>query len=441
VVFTAKKSSTKDSEDPSRPAQEPHESAEAEVLNRASQTYDQHESAEADAMLQTSQTADQPDIAIPQLGYYFIVKSAGVTEGPGRESETLAHLTRGDLVEVVEVVEQVAESQRMRARIRKPAGWISLIDTERNVHLAEIFPRPAEVKPELYEFQAQFDLLHFPMFITIWLLCSPDPPALRLLGWIDKVLGLSACVLHGVIALATAPPSWKEALRQMLCQWRIQGPFSWIAFFGILFALLSNMLMTGVLGVTPQHASVWAVWACSQMYPIFLGIPYCWVSLCLNLDMHSFQGMISEACRDHPHGDDSWLCQLHEVKAKLDAKWHVYWTCHTIIGVCSVFFSALYTGMHMALYPVPWSPTYYIQVGNGLIMPTFLFLQLVPIVLYNMKIQRLANDDVNIDTPTRQRLEKCFTMKLFGVTFTPSYFFSLLVGNVYVVAEFVFSKD
>merc|ERR1712113_1173983 len=61
--------------------------------------------------------------------YEICHANTALTEGIAVSPPILKHLAVGTMVDVVEVV-RCAEDQRVRARIRIPAGWISLMDTK-----------------------------------------------------------------------------------------------------------------------------------------------------------------------------------------------------------------------------------------------------------------------------------------------------------------------
>jgi len=67
--------------------------------------------------------------------YKIIYKAVPVSSAPERSSQTVGSLSLNELVEVLEISDKVYDG-RVRARIEKPAGWITIKHQELNVHFA-----------------------------------------------------------------------------------------------------------------------------------------------------------------------------------------------------------------------------------------------------------------------------------------------------------------
>jgi len=85
------------------------------------------EAAELTSHQVASQCADVAEVDSP--GHYVVVVNAKVSSAPCLKSEKIACVPKGTGVQVLEIVE-LQEERRIRAHIRQPAGWISLLDTE-----------------------------------------------------------------------------------------------------------------------------------------------------------------------------------------------------------------------------------------------------------------------------------------------------------------------
>lgn len=64
--------------------------------------------------------------------YVVVHKSLVVTSGAARISGVIARLSNGDLLDVLEVDAQDG-GQKIRGRIREPAGWVTIFDGERGI--------------------------------------------------------------------------------------------------------------------------------------------------------------------------------------------------------------------------------------------------------------------------------------------------------------------
>lgn len=74
-------------------------------------------------------------------GHYYMLLDASVTDGIARNSELVTWVEAGTLVHVREVV-RFEEECRLRGRLRRPRGWISLLDIQAEYRWAE-FRAPA----------------------------------------------------------------------------------------------------------------------------------------------------------------------------------------------------------------------------------------------------------------------------------------------------------
>lgn len=71
-----------------------------------------------------------PGATNDELGSYLITHSTYVYANASSQSQKLTHVLRGEDVDVEEVIVLTGEDghERVRARIRSPAGWITLVD-------------------------------------------------------------------------------------------------------------------------------------------------------------------------------------------------------------------------------------------------------------------------------------------------------------------------